>query len=93
MSLIYITPQDDGGEESSGYIILHGTVDFAGSVADLSQNAYFNQAGTFSLYDVADCSSVANVAAMTFLLWPGRSVVGTAFRAGPGNRYVCVTLA
>ena len=71
------------------WLILHGTVDFMGNVADLSTNTAFNLAGTYALYDVQDCTSVANVASISVIPRPVRTFVGPAFRLGD---LVCVTL-
>jgi hypothetical protein len=78
------------GAASPASLILHGTVDFSGNVSDLSTNTAFNLAGTYALYDIQDCTSVTNIASITVIPRPGRTLVGTAFLSADG-KYVCVT--
>lgn len=87
-TLIFITPSDDEVLESPAYMILHEAVDFANGRLDVSNNSYFDAAGTYALFDVADCSSVLNVSSLVVTPRPGRT-------AGVPFRYldlVCVTM-
>lgn len=79
------------GATSPAWLILHGTVDFAGNVSDLSTNTAFDLAGTYALYDVQDCTSVSNIAAISVIPRPSRTFVGPAFLS-PDGKYVCVTM-
>ena len=79
------------GAASPAFLILHGTVDFSGSVSDLSANSAYNLAGTYALYDVQDCTSVTNIASISVIPRPARTFVGPAFLS-PDGKYVCVTM-
>ena len=79
------------GAASPAFLILHGTVDFSGNVSDLSNNNAFDLAGTYALYDVQDCTSIANVGAISIIPRPGRTFVAPAFLS-PDGKYVCIRL-
>ena len=79
------------GATSPAFLILHGTVDFSGNVSDLSANSAFNLPGTYALYDVQDCTVVLNIAAITVIPRPARTVAGPCFLS-PDSKYVCVTM-
>lgn len=87
MSHMRLTPKQGG--TSPAWLILHGTVDFSGNVSDLSNNNAFNLPGVYALYDVQDCTVVANIAAISVITRPGRTFVGPAFLSADG-KYVCI---
>jgi hypothetical protein len=89
---VRINLQDDQGAYIAfGLIILHGSVDFAGSSADLSTNPLFDVPGVYGLYDVQDCTSVTNIASIAVTPRPLHPALGPCFLSFDG-KYVCVEI-
>jgi hypothetical protein len=90
---VRINLQDDQGVYiARGLVILHArTVDFSGSVADLSTNPLFDVPGVYGLYDVQDVQTVLNETTITVIPRPLHPVVGTTFLSFD-SKYVCVRI-